>query len=429
MSKCVFIVNKNDAIPKYIDSVLNESGILLPGDNLVIAKCKYAKEMNGRNIKNVKTESRAITMPSSVGDKARKMSMKEFYSEYRPLKDHITRLDSLITPQKLIPKTKEGNSLRLYKLGKGKRKIFITGGVHAREWLSPATVSYVINDIIKNKNSKEWKKLLSENTYYIIPIVNPDGYKYTYKSDKRYYRKNRNGVDINRNFPIGFGGPGTSSNKNSDIYKGPKEFSEAESKAIRSIVQSNQFFIHLDVHSFAQVIAASWAYKEDDAPNNKLLKKYGEKMKDAMDKEYDYGHGSMNGRLGLSGGSLQDYTNSKGALSYTIELPPKNATGLGGFAPDSSIIIPTANDLLKAIQSISTEGKISTTLPISKSCASTTCKKGYECIEKQNHCVTQPCEPEVKCVKRNISYKPENDTWKFVAIGTVVILILYSLFN
>ena len=424
MKSCIFTVNKMDANKKHITSVLNESGTLLKGDNLVIGKCKYAKQMNGKNIRSLSSETRTIVMPKSIGNKAKTISMKKFYSSYRPYKDYIKRLNHRIKPRLLSPKTKEDNTIHLYKIGNGKNKILITGGIHAREWLSPATVSYVADYINKHKDD-EWKELLKNNTYYIIPVSNPDGYKYSYQSNKRYWRKNRNGVDLNRNFPIGFGGPGTSKDKNSDIYGGEEPFSELETQALKKVVDGINFSIHLDVHSFSQVIAGSWAYKEGPSKLNDDIKKYGNIMKDAMNK-YEYGHGSLNGKLGLSGGSFQDYSTSKGILGYTIELPPKESTGMNGFSPDSSIIIPTGNDLLNGIKSISKRSI--QVLPNNNyvGCAAMLCEKGYECVETPVQCITQPCYPIAECKK----IVKNNKFWLFVPIIIVfVILIVYTIIN
>lgn len=360
--KCVFNVDKKNVTTqnkKLIDQILNESGVLVRGNNLIVSSCKNSSVFGPG--KPLFKKTRSLIMQDSIGDAAKTMSMEEFYEHYRPYKDHITRLNAIESKfhkkETLSPQTEEGRNLTLFTIGSGDRKIFITGGIHAREWLAPNVVSYLIDAIIDDaKNGGEWANLLKDNTYYIIPVVNPDGYIYTYQAqDNRYWRKNRNGegVDINRNFPVGFGGVGTSDDPTSDIYRGPAPFSEKEAQAVKPIVEGNDFFIHLDIHSFAQAIAGSWAYKEEPAENNADFEEYGKKMVDAMEKKYKYGHGSLDGELGLSSGSFQDYTTSEGALGYTVELPPKEANGLQGFSPDSDLIIPTGDDMLRLLKAIS----------------------------------------------------------------------------
>ncbi|MCL4169454.1 UNVERIFIED_CONTAM: hypothetical protein GTU68_045553, partial [Idotea baltica] len=79
-------------------------------------------------------------------------------------------------------------------------------GVHPREWIAPAAALYLI------KKLTESASLTSQIDWYIMPMVNPDGYKYTWEND-RFWRKTRSesgtsgcyGVDMNRNFDYHWG--------------------------------------------------------------------------------------------------------------------------------------------------------------------------------------------------------------------------------
>ena len=64
--------------------------------------------------------------------------------------------------------------------GANKPGIFIEGGIHAREWISPATVTYLINEFLTSKNSLV-RKLAESYDWYIVPTFNPDGYAYTHE--------------------------------------------------------------------------------------------------------------------------------------------------------------------------------------------------------------------------------------------------------
>jgi hypothetical protein len=58
-----------------------------------------------------------------------------------------------------------------------KKKIFITGGQHAREWIAPATVVYIINQLLTGyATNNAVKTLLDSTSIYFIPLVNVDGY-------------------------------------------------------------------------------------------------------------------------------------------------------------------------------------------------------------------------------------------------------------
>lgn len=63
--------------------------------------------------------------------------------------------------------------------GTGKRSVFIEGGIHAREWISPATVTYIINEILTSIDPS-FRKIVENFDWYIFPVVNPDGYVYSH---------------------------------------------------------------------------------------------------------------------------------------------------------------------------------------------------------------------------------------------------------
>lgn len=61
--------------------------------------------------------------------------------------------------------------------GSGKRNaVLIEGGIHAREWIAPSTILYLLNQLVENSTNSA----LSENLdWLIVPVTNPDGYAYT----------------------------------------------------------------------------------------------------------------------------------------------------------------------------------------------------------------------------------------------------------
>lgn len=57
--------------------------------------------------------------------------------------------------------------------------VFIEGGIHAREWISPATVTYLLNELLTSQNP-EIRQMAEANDWYIFPVFNPDGFVYTH---------------------------------------------------------------------------------------------------------------------------------------------------------------------------------------------------------------------------------------------------------
>jgi murein tripeptide amidase MpaA len=54
-------------------------------------------------------------------------------------------------------------------------------GIHAREWASHSFCVYLIHDLLEG-NFKSWK---NEVFWVVYPILNPDGYEYSWKKDRK----------------------------------------------------------------------------------------------------------------------------------------------------------------------------------------------------------------------------------------------------
>ena len=66
--------------------------------------------------------------------------------------------------------------------------MWIDGGIHSREWISPATVTWMLKELVENDAAHP--DLTEKMDWYILPVVNPDGYAYTRNGD-RMWRKTR----------------------------------------------------------------------------------------------------------------------------------------------------------------------------------------------------------------------------------------------
>lgn len=77
--------------------------------------------------------------------------------------------------------TYEGRQIRGLRIshGEGKRVIFLEGGIHSREWISPATVCYITNQLLTSED-EETRKYVEEYDWYIFPVTNPDGYVWSH---------------------------------------------------------------------------------------------------------------------------------------------------------------------------------------------------------------------------------------------------------
>src|SRR5690606_33739531 len=111
------------------------------------------------------------------------------------------------------------------------------------------------------------KQILDKLNFHFIPVVNVDGYQYTWDVE-RLWRKNRRrnndgsyGVDLNRNWPYAWKGPGGSDIPSSETYRGPSPGSELEvSSIIRYFNTTPNIVIAVDYHSYSQLILRPWQY-------------------------------------------------------------------------------------------------------------------------------------------------------------------------
>lgn len=87
--------------------------------------------------------------------------------------------------------------------------VVVDAGVHAREWATIPVALYLIQELVENR--AKHPQMVELLDWYIIPMVNPDGYEYSMEEGNRLWRKNRApcincdkrnkcGVDLNRNF-------------------------------------------------------------------------------------------------------------------------------------------------------------------------------------------------------------------------------------
>jgi carboxypeptidase T len=180
-----------------------------------------------------------------------------------------------------IGKTYEGRDIWMLKIGassQDKKAILMTGAHHARELVSVQMPLYTILDLLHGlvHRNPEKMMLLQQNQYFVIPVVNVDGFYTIYENylqtgELIYKRKNNDrtyegdekcdlmyqGVDINRNYGYLWG------NKEgpcSESYPGPHAFSEPETKAMRAMLYKYSDTIKMvyNFHAFGPMFV--WPY-------------------------------------------------------------------------------------------------------------------------------------------------------------------------
>merc|ERR1711974_225829 len=332
-------------------------------------------------------------------------------SKYLTLAEQYKFLKSLAKRSKSVQLKVVGNtkikgksfSNDIYSISIGDDKdpvMFFDCGIHAREWISPAVCLYLIQkiayvfEVFKNhKGTINPKKATMFNFQWVfLPNVNPDGYMKTHSGDPpgesthRMHRKNRRpltameigeeleekcedegnceGVDLNRNFPGGWGvGSKTflesSGNPWNSDYKGPHALSEPESKALHRIVTKlrPRILLAVSIHSYGKDIYYPKGYLPTNHPDQirGAAKDYLRDFANAFNKALKFRVGSVSELLEpeeMCGGATDDYyfSTQNINLTYTIELDPDLKDFHVGFQLPASKIEKVGHKMWRAVK-------------------------------------------------------------------------------
>jgi len=227
-----------------------------------------------------------------------------------------------------------------------KTAVWVDGGIHAREWISPATVMFLMKQLLKPdpKYQSKVNQALNKYDFYILPVFNADGYEYTHTGN-RMWRKTRSrgrycrGADPNRNWDSKFGGAGTSSSECTDIYHGSRAFSEIETRTVSSYLASLSKSVGLksywNVHAYSQLLLYPWSYTTARPRDINEIDRVAVAFKNGVYREsYKRFTVGQPSRIlyAVAGGSI-DWTYEKLGVkySYAPELRPGQGEMRNGF--------------------------------------------------------------------------------------------------
>lgn len=236
-----------------------------------------------------------------------------------------------------------------------KTRFMVMAAMHAREYATAELVSRFAEMLVNGYDiDPDITWLLDYTEIHIVPQVNPDGRIIAEQPESRFKRKNddteecaagsilEQGVDLNRNNLVFFGGGASSGNECSDLYRGPSAVSEPETQAIQQYLDSifpdqrdaapDDFItpvaadstgLFISVHSFSELILYPWEGIGGNSGNHSALRSLARKLAFFNRQLFDLSeqYVACQDCLGAASGTTPDYAYGElGVAAVTYEL-------------------------------------------------------------------------------------------------------------
>ncbi|XP_072047991.1 carboxypeptidase B-like [Amphiura filiformis] len=293
------------------------------------------------------------------------------YEEIQQWIEDFTAENSHIADELLLTTSFEGrpiNGLRLGKKTSHRKAVYFQAGIHAREWISPAMLMYITKLLAENYGRDNIvTRFLDNFDIYIVPLLNVDGYHYTWTQD-RMWRKTRSvtpgnrcpGTDLNRNYGYKWGGEGAWHLSCSDVYCGPHPYSEPEINGSTTFLlnrnKTQDFVAFLDFHSYSQMLLSPWSYSasvtspHDYADQMSAASKMASALERVHGTKYEYGP-SVTTLSAPASGCSQDWAYGILGVKYAFIMELRDLGDFGFLLPDNQII-PTGQETFAAVRAL-----------------------------------------------------------------------------
>lgn len=286
------------------------------------------------------------------------------YFTYQEMLDNLDQManlyPNLITLKAPLPggSTIEGRPVYMVKISdnpnvdESEPEMLYTAVHHAREPGGMSQLIFYMWYLLENQaTNPEVAAIIANTELYFIPCLNPDGYLYNEFTDPQgggLWRKNRRdnlngsfGVDLNRNYGYnwGFDDQGSSPDGFSETHRGNSPFSEPETQLIRDFVNSRQFKIALNYHTYGNLLIYPWGYDYSIyTPDSALFADYGR----ILTTYNSYSFGTADQTVGyIVNGSSDDWMYGEQATKPKIfSMTPECGDASFGFWPPANEIIP-----------------------------------------------------------------------------------------
>ena len=150
----------------------------------------------------------------------------------------------------------------------GRPNVLYLATYHAREWAATEMALRLLTWLADSLPLLPDAGLLATRDVWVLPVVNPDGYQFTFSS-QRLWRKNRAsnsdgsfGVDLNRNHNAfwGFDEAGSSGAMPSEVYRGTAVSSEPEVRAVEAFHRAHPPVASISYHTYTGAVLYPWGH-------------------------------------------------------------------------------------------------------------------------------------------------------------------------
>ena len=331
---------------------------------LILTKEQRARSAAGAKAKLTRVKGGKTVKQFAAAQAADGFTVWRSYDEPGGFRDQMYELASKypgVTKLVKIGTTLKGREILALKVTQGARgqqdgkrpAVLFSATQHAREWIASEIDRRLMYHYIERLggNDKAIKKLLKATELWFVPIMNPDGYQYTF-TNERLWRKNlrdndgdgqttnADGVDPNRNYPEHFkyDEEGSSKIQSSQTYRGPGPASEAETQAIMGLSERVGFEFNVNYHSNGRwlLYPEGWQTNSPTADDPIYFALSGNLDRPAIE---GFHPGLSSDVLYVTNGEANDFLHKRGgALAWTPELSP-GCPSCGFVFPDDEALV------------------------------------------------------------------------------------------
>ncbi|XP_041977075.1 carboxypeptidase A1-like isoform X2 [Aricia agestis] len=273
------------------------------------------------------------------------------------------------------------NHKKKYKLRSNmKPAVWIDGGTHACEWIAPAVATWILHHLVEgDKSTGNDQDILKLADFYILPVLNPDGYEHTHTHD-RLWKKTRSqngdrsddyyiswfpwnwgrtecvGVDADRNWDFHWGEKDSSRDQCADNYAGQQPFSEPETRAVSEFLadRRGQIKVFISLHAYSQSWLLPSTHANTPFSDDGTMMEMGKLATAALADMYGtkYKVGTVDELQQPASGMSHDWAKARAGIKYSYHVDLRDSFGPYGFLLPGSQIVSTAKETWQAVKTI-----------------------------------------------------------------------------